>query len=117
MYVCVLVVYVCMGVYMCMYVCTYVYMHMNVCVCVHVKFLLTGTSIIGTIHLATTITPSLAASLSPPGWSQLHALWRASSKLFTDQSDHTEMIRFKFSHSSGDCKQATCVSDQHSESV
>ena len=110
-YVCVLVVYVCMGMYMCMYVYECLY------VCVYVKFLLTGTPIIGTIHLATTITPSLAASLSPPGWSQLHALWRASSKLFTDQSDHTEMIRFKFSHSSGDCKQATCVSDQHSESV
>ena len=86
-------------------------------VCVHVKFLLTGTPIIGTIHLATTITPSLAASPSLPGRSQLHAQWRASSKLFTDQSDHTEMIRFKFSHSSGGCKQATRVSDQHSESV
>ena len=115
--VCVLVVYVCMGVYMCMYVCTYVYMHMNVCVCVHVKFLLTGTSIIGTIHLATTITLGLAASPSLPGRSQLHAQWGGSSKLFTDQSDHTEMICFKFSHNFGGRKQATCVSDQTSESI
>ena len=86
-------------------------------VCVHVKFLLTGTSIIGTIHLATTITLGLVASPSLPGRSQLHAQWRGSSELFTDQSDHTEMICFKFSQNSGGCKQATRVLDQPSESI
>ena len=89
-HVCVLVVYVCMSVYMCMYVCMYVYE----CMCVYMWSSYTyGTSIIGTMYLATTITPSLAASPSLSGRSQLHAQWRGFSELFTDQSDHTEMIR------------------------
>ena len=97
-----------------MYVCMYVYE----CVwCVHVKFLLTDTSIIGTIHLTTTITLGIVASPSLPGRLQLYAQWRGSSKLFTDQSDHTEMICFKFSHNFGGRTQATRVSDQPSESI
>ena len=109
-----------------MYVCVCVHVRICVCTCclcmygcVHVKFLLTGTPIIGTIHLTTTITPSLATSPSLPGQSQVHVQRRESSKLkiFTDKSDHTETIRFKFSHNSGGCKQAIHVSDQPSESI
>ena len=71
---------------------------------------------------------SLAASPSPPGRSRAHARRsraegeRGSSKLcsrliFTDQSDHTETIRFNFIHDSSSCKQAACGSDQPCESV
>jgi len=67
---------VCMCAHDCVHVCVLV-----VYVCVCTREVLTGTSIIGTIHLATTITPSLAASPSLPGRSQLHVQWRVSSKL------------------------------------
>ena len=72
--------------------------------------------------------PSLAASPSPPGRSRAHA-WRshaeggeglanfAVDKIFTDQSDHTETIRFNFIHDSSSCKQAARGSDQPCERV
>ena len=68
----------CVGVHMCVCVCTCC---LCMYVCVHMRFLLTGTPNIGTIHVATTITPSLTASPSLPGRSQVHAQWKGSSKL------------------------------------
>jgi len=75
--------YVCMCAHVCMCVCILV-----VYVVVCTREVVTGTSIIGTIHLATTITPSLAASLSLPGRLQVHVQWRVSSKLCTRVNFH-----------------------------
>ena len=75
----------CMCAHDCVHVCVYI---LVVYVCMCTREVLTGTSIIGTTHLATTITPSLAASPSLPGRSQVHMQRRVSSKLCTRVNFH-----------------------------